>query len=73
MSVMISTRSEFEVPYIENNNYGSKIKSMPIHPFISPSLPTVDFTANIGTLGNFGAEEVFLYYNSCGLLVEKLK
>jgi hypothetical protein len=72
MSVMISTR-EYDLPYIENNSYGSSIKGMPIHPFISPSIPTVDFTGNIGTLGNFGAEELFLYYKSCGLLVEKLK
>jgi hypothetical protein len=73
MSVMIYfTRYGCDIPCVEKN-YRYRIKSIPIHPFISPSLPEVDFNVNIETLGNIGAEEIFLYYSSCGLLVEKLK
>ena len=75
LSLTISVVSETELPNIEENNYGSNFENpLIIHPFIESNLPKCEYGGNIGTLGNFGAEELFLQYQSCGVhIIKKLK
>eukprot|EP01080_Neovahlkampfia_damariscottae_P001872 gene1872-1013_t len=72
LSLNISVISETEIPNIEENNYGCNLENPTIiHPFIEANLPLLNYSGNIGTLGNFGAEELFLYYVSCGIRIIK--